>query len=153
MYNLLSGKAKSFLNINKISINTIIDYYNDNVTPLLDPTKVYKLNYGDNWCAAFISVVAHKVGADDRFFPYGCNVQLMVEIAVNRSQWSVDSSIGYVDSLIVYDWDLDGMANHIGIVSAVDDKFYHVIEGNFRGSVGVRKVKKDSDFIMGFIRL
>lgn len=62
-----------------------------------------------------------------------------------------------IGSYILYDWNLSGDCDHIGIIIDIDDTYYTVIEGNtgnidFRFSkVNIYKRRKDANFVKGFI--
>lgn len=103
----------------------LIDYYNEH-------TGGYDMRYWDEWCACFVSVCSLKSGNEDA-------TGTSVNCAVFRSIWQ-DKGI-YREPwetpepgwLIDYDWEHDGIPDHIGIVVDCDGSTIHVIEGNTDG--------------------
>ena len=100
----------------------LIDYYNAN-------TDGYDMRYWDEWCACFVSVCALKSGNADA-------TGTSVNCAVFKSIWAEKGILRDAGSvpgpgwLIDYDWEQDGIPDHIGIVVDCDGSTIHVIEGN-----------------------
>ena len=146
-------EAQKYLNANLAVKKQIIDYYNKNCGSLVKKSRQYKVKYSDNWCATFTSFIAHKCGLTQFEFPYECGVQEQVKIAVDRKTFYSDRDMIKRNDLIIYDWDKNGWADHVGIVMGVKDGYIQVIEGNIRDTVGYRNVPIKSTSIKGFIRL
>lgn len=125
----------------------IVKAYNA-INPL---PRGYRLSTSDAWCAAFVSAVANLCGYGSGF-PYECSVQAMVNIAKSKKMW-VEGVTPRRGWLVVYDWQKDGRADHVGIVSTVATKNIKVIEGNYKNKVGIRTIAKDSETIKGYIAL
>lgn len=125
----------------------IIKAYNA-IKPL---PRGYHLTANDAWCAGFVSAMASLCGFGSAF-PYECGVQRMVELAKRKKLWveGVNPKRGW---LIVYDWQKDGHADHVGIITNVTPKQMTVVEGNYNDSVKVRTIMKTSDKIKGYIAL
>lgn len=125
----------------------IINWYNKYIKPL---PRNYKVTYTDSWCATFVSFCMGH--CDPIKPPYECSVTKMWDKAVKNKQ---SVKIPRVDDFVVYDWKCNGTLDHIGIISKIDKKtgMLTVIEGNKNNSVSVRKIKKNSAFIHGFIRV
>lgn len=103
----------------------LIDYYNSH-------TGGYDMRLWDEWCACFVSVCSLKSGNADA-------TGTSVNCADFRNIWAAKGilrSAGSVPEqgwLIDYDWERDGIPDHIGIVVGCDGKTIHVIEGNTDG--------------------
>lgn len=111
----------------------------------------YRLNTWDAWCAGFVSAIASLAGFGDGF-PYECSVQQMVNQAKKMKLWAGKKAVK-VGWLAVYDWQKDSIADHVGVVIDVTTKQIKVLEGNYRDTVRVRTIAKDSDLIKGYIAL
>lgn len=131
----------------------LVDYYNWHCVPLVDPARRYDMKLTDNWCAMFLSVLAHKAGLSRGDFPYEVSVYYQVEAAKDRGQYSKNIDSIRVGDLVVYDWTGRGTFNHVGIVSNVSNSSLDVLEGNYNRTVGVRTVRRTSKAINGFIAL
>jgi len=110
------------------------------------------------WCCAFIWDVFRMAGASDLFCggdktaycPY------VVDWAKKNSRWTTKVSAYRPGDLFLYDWNGDGVADHIGFCVDWDGekKTGHAIEGNTSGSGGdgVYKVARSSKQILGAYR-
>lgn len=143
------SKAKSFLGVCEGTPRhkEIITAYNS-IKPL---PRNYKVTTSDAWCAAFVSGVAQLTNFG-RKFPYECSVQNMVNIATKNKMWVTDKT-PVVGWLCIYDWQKDGHADHVGIVTKVNTKTIEVLEGNYKDAVRVRNIAKNAETIKGFIAL
>lgn len=131
----------------------IIDTYNK-ITPL---PRGYKMQYTDEWCAAFVSAVGSVCGLSD-IIPAECSCNQMIAKHKALGTWVEDD--GYTPKagdLIMYDWDDSGkrdntgVADHVGIVTGVSGSTITVIEGNKgTGYVGYRDIKVNGRYIRGF---
>ena len=150
--NKIITEAIKSLNANLNDKYRIIDYYNKHCVHFVKDARKYYVQYNDNWCATFTSVVAHKCGITRLSFPYECGVQEQVKIAQARGTWFTDVSKVKQGDLIIYDWQQNGAwADHVGFVIEVTDGTIKAIEGNIRNTVGYRTLPQNSKSIMGFI--
>lgn len=143
------NKAREFLGVTEGTYKhkTIVKAYNS-IRPL---PRGYKLTMYDAWCAGFVSAVASLSGFGSGF-PYECGAQKMVEKANDMKLWVTvkNPNVGW---LCVYDWQKDGHADHVGIITEVTAKQIKVLEGNYNDAVRVRTIKKDASTIKGYIAL
>lgn len=81
------------------------------------------------WCAAFVSWCYYKAGQNGPYFA-GVNSE-GVAWFMEAERWADADyrDIAPGDS-IFFDWDLDGSANHVGLVIGTDGKKVYTIEGN-----------------------
>lgn len=93
--------------------------------------KYCDYNYHIDWCACFVSWCAGKNGyiADGKlemftYVPYGVNM------FKEMKKWKSSGYKPYPGNLIFFDWDNDGMANHIGIVEYYYKGYVYTVEGN-----------------------
>lgn len=147
------NESQKYLGANLAVKKQIINYYNQNCVQYVKPSRKYKVKYTDNWCATFTSVIAHKCGLTSSDFPFECGVQEQVKIAKEKGTFYTDIDLVKRNDLIIYDWESNGWADHVGFVMEVKDGYIKVIEGNIRDSVGYRNVPVKSKSITGFIRI
>ena len=131
----------------------IIDKYNS-VKPL--PVG-YKVTYTDDWCDAFISVLAIETGAVD-IIGRECGVQRHIDIFKQKGIWFEDGRITpKPGDIITFNWDdwstaNNGFADHIGIVESVANGQITTIEGNTDRAVKRRTYQVGNGFIRGYAR-
>ena len=153
MTNKLIETATDFLNANLPTKYRIIDYYNQHCIDLVKKERRYKVQYSDNWCATFTSVIAHKCGLTKEQFPYECGVMEQVKLAKANKTFTTDIKEVKVGDLIIYDWNTDKWSDHVGFVINTTGDNIHVIEGNIKNTVGYRTIPKTSKSIQGFIKV
>lgn len=148
---MLNGRK--YLGANSHTHKALLNYYNWHCMKLVKPARRYKMKLADDWCAMFVSVLAHEAGQDATDFPYEVSVFYMCEIARERGQFTDGASNVRVGDLLIYDWTGRGTFNHVGVVESVGADYLEVLEGNYSNSVGIRTVKRDSKSIRGIIAL
>lgn len=145
-------EAEKFLGANKATKQQLFDYYNNNCYPFVLPKRRYKMKPGDNWCAMFATVIANRCGLNADKFPYEVSVFFQVQRARELGTFYTDLSQVQPHDLIIYDWDSNGVLDHVGIVVSKDSEYIRVIEGNKSDTVGYRTVKLSSAAVVGFIK-
>lgn len=140
--------ARSFLGCSEGngSHEKIIDEYNKH-TPL---PRGYKVKYTDAWCATYISTVFYLCGVSS-FAECGCPE--MIDKLKLLGYWKGKNYTPRQGTLVFYDWDGDGIADHVGIVdhvSAFDRSSIVVDEGNYQDSVKQRTISTGSESIIGY---
>jgi len=113
----------------------------------------FKSWYGiyDEWCAMFVSYVADKTGNKD-LIPKIAYVPSYVDLYKKKADLKVNSSYRpEKDMLIVFDYEPNNIANHIGIVTGSDDKYVYTVEGNTSDMVKERKYDINDPDIMGYM--
>ena len=153
MTNKIIETATDFLNADLPTKYRIIDYYNKHCIDLVKKERRYKVQYADNWCATFTSVIAHKCGLTKEQFPYECSVMEQVKLAKANNTFYTDVNKIEQGDLIIYDWNTDKWSDHVGFVIKTTTDNIHVIEGNIKNTVGYRTIPKTSKSIQGFIKL
>ena len=121
----------------------IINGYNQNIRPL---PRGYAVKMWDAWCATFVSFCLWMCGYRD--FPFECGVHEMWNKALQRG---LQHSIPQRGFAIIYDWDLNGRKDHVGIITNIIGTTLEVVEGNYNNRVKVRKIKIGDSCITGYI--
>lgn len=146
-------KATEYCFLDSAGLQELMEYYNVNCFPLVKPSRRYRIQKGDNWCAMFTSVIAHKMGLGVESFPYEVGVMEQVKIAKERGIFTTDWREISKGDLIIYDWKRNGWADHVGFVDKIDRDLITTIEGNYHSTVRSRTLSTNSKAIMGFIKL
>lgn len=97
------------------------------------------------WCAIFVTFNARMVGVPTNIIPNFAGCTAATNWFNQRGRWHPRSS-GYVPKagdLIMYDWDISGNSDHVGIVTGVSNGKVNTIEGNTKSN-GVYGVWKKS---------
>lgn len=145
--------AKNYLSIKKAEKLKLFDYYNENVYPLIEPERKYKMKEGDNWCAMFTSVIARMNGLTVNQFPYEVSVLYMSKKAEKMGMWKTPKYNPKPNDLIIFDWGKTNRYNHVGFVVSVKDGVILTIEGNKQNTVAYRYIRHDSKAIKGYIAI
>lgn len=115
----------------------------------------YTVKPTDAWCATTVSAV-FILNNYKKFVECSC-IQ-MVEKAKAAGLWVEDDNfMPQAGDVILYDWqdsgkgDDKGAPDHVGIIIDVNGDTFTVREGNFKGGIGNRTMKRNSKYIRGFI--
>ncbi len=100
------------------------------------------------WCAAFVSWCYAQAEKSEPFFT-GCYTG--AEWFKERDQWGDPDyrDIAPADC-IFFDWNLDGSADHVGLVLGTDGTYVYTIEGNRDDICITRGYSLDFKYIMGY---
>lgn len=142
-----------YIGIGIVGRQQLIDYYNEHCLPLVDPKRRYRMSLNDDWCAMFTSVVAHMAGATPETFPF--EVSVYYQYMGAKRLGMVDDSPRFLrrGDMVVYDWGIRGGYNHVGFVESTLGDRINVLEGNYKGTVGIRNVARSSPSLQAFILL
>jgi len=89
------------------------------------------LDYRVEWCAMFVSWCADQCGyLDSGVLPKMEGVLPFIDWFRERGQWQERDYEPVPGDIIFFDWEGDGIADHVGIVEKVDGDFVYTIEGN-----------------------
>lgn len=101
------------------------------------------------WCACFVSWCYGQAGLSEPRFA-GCQSQ-GVPWFTSHGQWGAR---GYENiapgDTIFFDWDLDGSADHVGIVIGTDGSRVYTVEGNSGDACKIRSYPLDYACIKGY---
>lgn len=131
----------------------IMEYYNHKIAQQIKPSRRYRIQPGDNWCACFVSVIAHQCGMTSDSFPFEVSVGEQVKIAKERGNFTRNIELAKPGDLIIYDWNGDKWPDHVGFIAFIADGNISTIEGNMRDSVRRRIVSMKNNSIFGVIQL
>ena len=109
----------------------------------------YGFNSRVEWCACFVSWCYGQMGLSEPRFA-GCQSQGLPWFQ-SHGQWGAR---GY-DNLapgdaIFFDWDLDGRADHVGIVIGTDGSRVYTVEGNSGDACKIRSYDVNYECIKGY---
>lgn len=89
------------------------------------------LSYRVEWCAIFVSWCAEQCGyLDAGVLPKMEGVRPYVDWFIQRDQWQDRDYKPIPGDIIFFDWESDGLADHVGIVEKVEDGLIYTVEGN-----------------------
>ncbi len=101
------------------------------------------------WCACFVSWCYNQAGKSDPRFA-GCEWQ-GVPWFQSRGQWGAR---GYENlapgDAIFFDWDLDGTADHVGLVLGRDGSRVYTVEGNSGDACKIKSYDLNYQCIKGY---
>lgn len=129
------------------SHRVIIDTYNS-WKPL---ARGYKVKYTDAWCDSTVSAAFIKANAVSLIGGTECGVAEHVIIFKKAGIWKGKVKPKRGD-IIVFDWQTDGLEDHIGIVESVEGNIVTTIEGNYRDAVSRRVIAYNDKQIAGYAR-
>ena len=157
MYNrqVFVAKMRSYLGASQGDINHkhIVDTYNGHL-PL---ARGYKVTYKDAWCATTVSAASIECGYT-KIIPTECSCTRMITILKALGSWTGnDNYVPKPGDIIFYNWnakteaqDVDGLANHVGVVESVANGKITVIEGNKDGKCARRTIPIGWKYIHSF---
>ncbi len=157
MYNrqVFVAKMRSYLGASQGDINHkhIVDTYNGHL-PL---ARGYKVTYKDAWCATTVSAASIECGYT-KIIPTECSCTRMITILKALGSWTGnDNYVPKPGDIVFYNWnakteaqDVDGLANHVGVVESVANGKITVIEGNKDGKCARRTIPIGWKYIHSF---
>lgn len=101
------------------------------------------------WCAATVSVWGYRAGLGKIYYPSAsCNTMISMYKAAGR--WKKDRWYKpKKGDVVMFDWDSDGVADHVGLVVHAGQSTYKTIEGNRHDKVDYRTVEIGSKYVYG----
>ncbi|MBQ5858823.1 MAG: CHAP domain-containing protein, partial [Peptococcaceae bacterium] len=131
-----------------------------NVIVLEDGSKKGYTRYGDwygdpygDWCAMFISFCLYYADIPDDIVPYEANCIRWIEQLEEQELYQpADGYTPKKGDIIFFDVDLNGEANHVGIVTGVDSQtgMIQTLEGNNWPVVAEFEYMADDAQILGY---
>lgn len=85
------------------------------------------------WCAVFVSWVANQSGIGTDIIPKFSGVRSGISWFRNKGLYRNKNYTARPGDLIFFDWNADGLADHVGLVKKVEGGRVITIEGNTRG--------------------
>ena len=109
----------------------------------------YGFNSRVEWCACFVSWCYNQAGKSEPRFA-GCE-WVGVPWFQSRGQWGAR---GYENlapgDAIFFDWDLDGTADHVGLVIGTDGSRVYTVEGNSGDACKIKSYDLNYQCIKGY---
>lgn len=109
---------------------------------------------GEPWCAMFVTwclVKSNKLGCPVSPKAWHYNCPDMVEHFGSKGKY-VEGSEGCKSGYIVFfDWDGDGVADHVGFCEYVGDEYLYTIEGNAYNKV--KRCRRNRSSVLGYAKL
>ena len=115
----------------------------------------YGFDESVDWCACFVSWCADEAGLiEEGIVPMFSGCSEGIQWFMTEGRW-IDTAqeIGIKPTpgmIIFFDWEQDGIADHVGIVEVCKRGMVYTIEGNSGDTVASRYYMQDSKEIMGY---
>jgi hypothetical protein len=105
-----------------------------------------------SWCATFVSWCANECGyIEAGIIPKFAACQSQgIPWFEKRGLYKDSSYIPAPGDIIFFDWEQDGISDHVGIVEYVESEVVHTVEGNTSNSVARRSYRLDSESVVGY---
>lgn len=111
----------------------------------------YGFNSRVEWCACFVSWCANECGyIDAGVVPKFAGCVLGSQWFMDRGQWQDRSYIPTAGTIIFFDWEGDGVTDHVGIVEKVENNTVYTVEGNSNDSCRQNSYPVGSSVIYGY---
>ena len=109
------------------------------------------LSHRVEWCAIFVSWCADQCGyLDAGVLPKTAGVRPYVDWFKERGQWQGREYEPVPGDIIFFDWEGDGLADHVGIVEKTENGLVYTIEGNTGDKCAERRYTVGREPIYGF---
>lgn len=117
----------------------------------IEPLPVgYPMKISDDWCAAFVTVIGDLTHTS-KYIGRECGVQRFISIFKTKGIWrGLQKPVS--GDIVVFDWQKNGWADHIGFVEAVKGNTITTIEGNTSRQVARRTYNWNDWRIAGYAR-
>ncbi len=103
------------------------------------------------WCACFVSWTAAQCGyVASGAVPEFISCKVGIEWFMEHGVWKGLNYTPVSGDIIFFDWDLDGAADHTGIVDYCDENIVYTIEGNSDDAVKQQSYYTDYKYIFGY---
>lgn len=111
----------------------------------------YGFNGRVEWCACFVSWCADQLGyIDAGVIPKFAGVGTGIDFFKERGQWQSPGYVPAPGDIIFFDWEADGLCDHVGIVESCDGTTVYTIEGNTSDICARRQYGVNSIHIYGY---
>ena len=111
----------------------------------------YGFNSRVEWCACFVSWCANECGyIDTGVIPKFAGCVLGSQWFMDRGQWQDGSFEPSAGHIIFFDWEGDGVTDHVGIVERVENGTVYTVEGNSGDACRQKQYTVGSSSIYGY---
>lgn len=138
--------ARSYLGTKEgdSSHREIIDYYNK-----ARYASAYEMTMSDPWCAAFVVACFSKANLS-ALIPCVASCDQMISYFKKWGRYGTPSNIAVSrGDILFYDWNGDGVSDHVGIVANSEMGMVQVVEGNKSDTVNYRTILISNPCIIG----
>lgn len=103
------------------------------------------------WCACFVSWCANECGyIDTGVIPKFAGCVLGSQWFMDRGQWQDGSFEPSAGHIIFFDWEGDGVTDHVGIVERAENGTVYTVEGNSGDTCRQNRYASGSSVIYGY---
>ena len=103
------------------------------------------------WCACFVSWCGEQCGyIESGAMPKFSYCPTGVQWFKDHGQWADRSTVPEPGYIVFFDWDYDGVSDHVGIVESSNGNYVYTIEGNSSDACRQLSYPVGSREIMGF---
>ena len=111
----------------------------------------YGFNSRVEWCACFVSWCANECGyIENGIIPKFAGCIQGSEWFMERGQWQDGSFTPEAGQIIFFDWEGDGLTDHVGIVERVENGTVYTVEGNSGDACRQNSYSIGSSVIYGY---
>lgn len=111
----------------------------------------YGFNSRVEWCACFVSWCADQCGLiESGAVPKFASCPAGVEWFRSNGKWKDNSYSPAAGTIIFFDWDRDGVSDHVGIVEKCENGRVYTVEGNSNDMVQQSIYILESDLVLGY---
>ena len=111
----------------------------------------YGFNSRVEWCACFVSWCANECGyIDTGVIPKFAGCVLGSQWFMDRGQWQDGSFEPSAGHIIFFDWEGDGVTDHVGIVERAENGTVYTVEGNSGDTCRQNRYAIGSSVIYGY---
>ena len=111
----------------------------------------YGFNSRVEWCACFVSWCANECGyIENGIIPKFAGCIQGSEWFKERGQWQDGSFTPEAGHIIFFDWEGDGLTDHVGIVERVENGTVYTVEGNSGDACRQNSYSIGSSVIYGY---
>ena len=111
----------------------------------------YGFNSRVEWCACFVSWCANECGyIDNGIIPKFAGCVIGSQWFKDRGQWADNSYTPKAGTIIFFDWEQDGITDHVGIVEKCENGVVYTVEGNSGDMCRERQYSVGSNIIYDY---
>jgi uncharacterized protein YjdB len=102
------------------------------------------------WCAMFASWCGAQAGVPSSIYYYHAYTPFGVQWYQNHNCWQWKNYTPRPGDLVYYDWQKDGVVDHVGVVVNNHNGMITTVEGNYKDAVNSRYISSKADAIFGY---
>lgn len=112
----------------------------------------YGFNNRVEWCACFVSWCANEAGLIDKgLVPKFAYCPSGIDWFKEHKQWQPRTITPQPGYIIFFDWEQDGISDHVGIVEKIENDVIYTIEGNsLNDECRIRNYRINDKIIFGY---